>query len=252
MDFIEILKAVLLGLVQGFTEFLPVSSSGHLILLEELGILEPSLFFNVMLHAGTLLAVVVVYYKKLYDLIRHPVKNKLLLYAAACIPTGIIALLVEKFLPNLLTGAYLPLCFMVTALILFSAEYFKPKNLTDINYPNSLICGTAQGIAVLPGISRSGATIATLILLGVPRDKAADFSFMLSVPIILLSCGYEAVNISSFDLTVSVWAVVIGIAAAFISGLVAIKLMLKIIKTKSFYPFYVYLTALSILSFILL
>jgi undecaprenyl-diphosphatase len=252
MDYIEFFKAILLGIVQGLTEFLPVSSSGHLLLLESLGIMEASVAFNVFLHFGTLLAVVTVYFKKLTSLLMHPVKNKLWLYAVACVPTCVIAWLFNKYASNLLLGSYLPAFFMLSAVIITSAEYFKKIQTSYISGKSAFVCGLAQGVAVLPAVSRSGATISALMLLGVPKKDAADFSFVLSVPIILLGCGYEALSVTSADFTVSAGATIAGVASAFLSGLLAIKLLLKFVKSKTFYPFAIYLVILSILSFCLL
>lgn len=245
----NILDAFILGLVQGLTEFLPVSSSGHLLLLEKAGIGEPSLLFNVLLHLGSLFAVLIVFRKPLWQLIRHPIQKKTLYLLLATVPTGAIALIFKFFFPALLDGAFLALGFMITACLLTATKTFENSKNNLLDGKTSIVCGISQGIAVLPGISRSGATISTLMLLGVKKENAFEFSFLLSIPIILASALLESVEFFSVaQTTISGFAVAVGVLTAFVSGFVALKFFASLIKKHSLIPFAVYTATLSILT----
>lgn len=242
------LKAIILGLVQGFTEFLPISSSGHLILLERLGVGEVSLFFNVILHLGTLLSVFLVFYKQIFNMVIHPIKSDLKYIIIASIPTGIIAILVKLYGKNLLTGDFLPICFMLTAcMLIFSNIYYVDRN-KSLSFKNSILTGVIQGIAVLPGISRSGFTIGTMMLLGVDKQKACDFSFMLSIPIIIASAIGELIPLN-INVQVELLPIMCGLCFSFLGGVISLTLLYKTISKGSFVYFGVYLI---LLSFILL
>ncbi|MFA5449349.1 MAG: undecaprenyl-diphosphate phosphatase [Clostridia bacterium] len=252
----EYVKSIILALVQGLTEFLPVSSSGHLLLLGRLGLMESStaLFLNLMLHMGTLLAVITVYRKRLYQLIRNPKSDYLLKLVIATIPTVILAALFKFVLPDsLLEGKFVAVGFMITTVLLISSELLRKKELNGLlTYKNSLITGIVQGIAVLPGISRSGSTISTLRFFNVSREAAADFSFLLSIPIIIGSALVETVDVIRTDVVISWGPVAVGVAVSFVSGLIAIKLLLKFVKKYSFIPFGIYTGILAILCLIFL
>lgn len=246
----SIFDGLIYGLFQGLTEFLPVSSSGHLLLLSKFGIGENNLLFDVLLHVGTLLAVVICYRKTLWGLIRHPFQKKTLYLIAATVPTCVIALLFKKFLPSVFDGAALPFCFMITAFMLTLTVIAKPKD-KPLCVGNSVICGIAQGVATLPGISRSGMTISTMLLLGTNKDDATEFSFLLSIPIIIASAILEGAEAAKSGVTLPVLPTVIGVIVAFVSGLISIKFMLKLIKNKSLLPFAIYTALLSIVLLVL-
>lgn len=248
----EILRAILLGIIQGLTEFLPVSSSGHLILFEKLGLAEPSLTLNIMLHIGTLFAVIIVYRKQLWQLLRRPFSKASLLYVLACIPTGIIALIMKKYLYGWIMGDMLPFGFLVTAVLLAAVDLCRIDKNTPLNAKNALLTGVMQGIAVLPGISRSGATVSALMLSGVKREEAAEFSFILSVPVIILSAVSELWGESVTFKSVFTLPTICGMLAAFAFGLFSIRFMIKLIKTKQFWPFSVYLAVLAVVCFFIL
>lgn len=247
----EYLEAILLGLLQGLTEFLPISSSGHLLLFEKWGVGEPSLAVNIFLHLGTLLSVLVVYRKKVWELIKRPFSKEMGFYLLACIPTGIIAIVFLKWFKGALGGSFLPLNFLITAFLLVMADNAKCDQFKALTAKNTLLTGIFQGIAVLPGISRSGSTIAAMTMCKVSKDKAADFSFMLSIPVIILAGVSEVVG-GSFAFDMKILPLLTGMAAAFLSGIFAIKFMLRVIKTKKLYPFSIYLVAVAIVSFITL
>lgn len=247
-------EAVVLGLVQGAGEFLPVSSSGHLLLLEKLGVGEEDLFFNICLHFGTLLSVIIVMRRPLLSLFRKEHRRTLLFLILACLPTVALALLFKYLAPALIDGAYLPLGFAATSFLLILSEKFSPAENRPLSVKTSVLTGFLQGIAVLPGISRSGATVAALRLSGVPRPAAAEFSFLLSVPVILGSALYEGTElaVSGGLADVPVLPLIAGVAAAFVAGCAAIKFFLALVRKRSALPFALYTAALAVASFFLL
>lgn len=246
---------VVLAFVQGLTEFLPVSSSGHLLLLSKLfGINNDFLLLSVILHVATLLSVIIVLKSEVKELIKHPfgdLSKKLIL---ATIPTVVIVILFKSFFDNAFDGKYLPFCFMLTSVLIVLSEFIckKKTNLTKtITSKDSIIMGIAQGIAVLPGISRSGATICTGLICGKNREEVAHFSFLMSIPIILASLVlevYEYVKVGQV-LMISWYELLIGFIVAFITGLFAVKFMLKLIEKHSLMIFAVYLVIIAIISF---
>ncbi len=247
-------EALLLGLIQGASEFLPVSSSGHLLLFEKLGLGEENLFFNIMLHVATLLAVLIAMRKEWVPLIKKPFQKKTGYILIASLPTVAIALIFKTFLPDLIDGAYLATGFMATALLLVASEKLSPAQTSGLDAKRSALTGVMQGVAVLPGISRSGSTIAAMRLAGVEKTEACSFSFLLSIPIIIGSALMESVPFmtGSAALSVAPLPLIIGMLAAFISGLLSINLFIKMVKTKSLFGFAVYTFALSVVSFFVL
>lgn len=250
-----VLQSIFLGLLQGFTEFLPVSSSGHLMLTERLFDLEAGLFFDVMLHLGTLLAVMIAMRHSLWQTVRHPLADKKLLYlTVASVPTFAIALLVKLFVPEKVMFYALPAGFALTAvLIVLSDKLSKPRlRLQEAGWTSVIVTGVTQGIAVFPGLSRSGSTISAMKLFGINGSDAAEFSFLLSIPVILASAaaeGWEALHVA---VTAPWYCVVVGIVAAFLSGLVSVYMVMRAIKTKSWIWFAVYLIVPFTLSLIVL
>ena len=246
-------EALILGIVQGASEFLPISSSGHLLLLEKLGIGHASLFFNIMVHVGTLLAVLIALRKSWWQIVRHP-KQKITGYIlCACIPTVALALIFKYLAPTLLDGLLLGFGFVLTACFIIISELFKPAQTTLLNTKKSILTGVLQGIAVLPGVSRSGATISALTVQGVDRPTAANFSFLLSIPIILGSAVLESVELArgTATLDIEIVPLLIGTAAAFVSGLVSINFFLKLIQKHAMTGFAVYTVLLGIVVSIL-
>ena len=240
-----VLQSIFLGLLQGFTEFLPVSSSGHLMLAEKLFDVEGGLFFDVMLHLGTLGAVLISMRHSLWQTVRHPLASKKLVYLlVASAPTFVIAVVVKLFVPEAFMQMLLPVGFAVTAvLIVLSDKLSKPRlRLEEAGFLPVIITGVTQGIAVFPGLSRSGSTISTMKLFGLNASDAAEFSFLLSVPIILASAAVEGYEALTSAITIPPWyCIVIGIVAAFLSGLVSVYMVMRAVKTKSWIWFAVYL-----------
>lgn len=247
----EWLSGIILGILQGLTEFLPVSSSGHLLLAEKLGLGAPSIALNLFLHLSTLAAVILMYRRQFYELIRHPFSKKMLMFIVASIPTAAVALILKNYCYGWLTGEYLPASFMFTAFILAVADIKRNDRISILNNKNALLTGIMQGIAVLPGVSRSGSTVAALTLLGVPKKDAKEFSFMLSVPVILGGAASELTG-GNIDFSLSPGPLTVAVVIAFLSGLLSIKLTAKAIDRGSFLPFVVYLVLISAASFLLL
>lgn len=266
----EIWEALVLGLAQGLSEFLPISSSGHLLILEKCGIGQENLFFNIMLHVGTLFAVLIALRKTWIPLLPFPCSKKKKsqignleiptvfgglsaikidgCVVLACLPTVALAFVFKLLTPSLLDGKLLGCGFVLTATLLYLGENFKPTKSTLLTPKTSILTGVLQGIAVLPGVSRSGATISALTLQGIDKKAATTFSFLLSIPIIIGSALYESLDLitGKATLSISASAVVVGVIAAFLSGLAAIKFFLKLIEKHSMIGFIVYTLLLGI------
>lgn len=244
--------AIFLGALQGLTEFLPVSSSGHLVLFQNIfGIETDFLFFSVLLHLATLFAVVLVLWKDIKHLVFHPFCKEAQMLYTATIPTVLIVLLFQGFFEGAFSGVFLPICFMITAFLLFVTEVLAKKTSGKMTFKTGLITGIAQGLAVLPGISRSGATICTAVLLGVDRKRASRFSFILSIPIILASMAYEilgAVTSGEEILTLPVLPTILAFLSAFIVGVLSVKFMLGAFQKIKLWWFSIYLIVLSAIS----
>ncbi|MFT5215355.1 MAG: undecaprenyl-diphosphatase [Glaciecola sp.] len=248
----EIIDAIILGIVQGLTEFLPVSSSGHLeigkALLGDNSIPEESLLFTVVLHFATAISTMVVFRKDIWNIIKGIFQfqwnedmqflTKILL---SMIPAIIVGLFFEEQLEHLFGGNILLVGSMliVTAILLFLADKAKSTN-KKVSFKNAFIIGISQAIAMLPGISRSGATISTSVLLGNDKTKAARFSFLMVVPLIF---GKIAKDILGGELTyesTNFTILSVGFIAAFISGLFACTWMIKLVKSSKLSYFAIY------------
>jgi undecaprenyl-diphosphatase len=248
----EVLDSILLGIIQGLTEFLPVSSSGHLELgkaiLGDKSIPEESLLFTVVLHFATALSTIVVFRKDIWSLLKGILKfewNEDLQFASkiaiSMIPAVIVGLFFEEQLEQLFGGNILLVGFMllITAILLFFADKAKNTN-KNVSFSNAFIIGVSQAIAMLPGISRSGATISTSVLLGNDKTKAARFSFLMVVPLIF---GKIAKDVLSGDLSLesqNFTTLSIGFIAAFISGLLACTWMIRLVKKSKLSYFAIY------------
>lgn len=248
----EIIDAIILGIVQGLTEFLPVSSSGHLELgkaiLGDNSIPEESLLFTVVLHFATAISTMVVFRKDIWDIIKGLLKFQwnedmqfLTKITISMVPAVIIGYNYESELAELFGGNIQLVGFMLflTAFLLYLADKAQNTN-KDVSFKNALVIGFAQAIAMLPGISRSGATISTSVLLGNDKTKAARFSFLMVVPLIFGKIAkdvfsgelsYESTNFSLLS---------VGFIAAFISGLFACTWMIKLVKSSKLSYFAIY------------
>ena len=262
--------AMLLGLVQGLCEFLPVSSSGHLLLLQNMfGITEGAMFFTVMLHLATLVAVCIVYWGILLKLIRHPINKVVGLLILATVPAVIIAVLFSKVAPlaafaeQAEQGKYLGYCFLLTSVLLTISDRirltkvdrqgnrrpYRGRKMKQMRVSDALIIGSMQGVAILPGVSRSGSTISGALFCGLSRKTAADFSFLMSIPAILGGAVLEIPDAIKGAGTGGVhWTcVVAGMLVAGMTGYFAIRIMLAAIKKKKLWGFAVYTAVLGVL-----
>lgn len=243
----NILQGILLGIVQGLTEFLPVSSSGHLVLLQRIfGITQGNLFFTTLLHLGTLLAVLIVFYKDIWYLLTHPLSKQTLCLLVSTVVTGVFYLVLKKPLDQAFGGDFLVVGFLYTAAVLFVSEKIAGKDKKNMNGIHAALIGGMQGIALFPGVSRSGSTIAGGLFCGLDKDYAARYSFLLSIPAILVGAVSEVMELES--LAEVPWAAtLIGMVFAFAAGLFAIQAMLRVIKRQKLTYFSIYLVILSAL-----
>ncbi|MEW5692969.1 MAG: undecaprenyl-diphosphate phosphatase [Candidatus Hydrogenedentota bacterium] len=247
-----IYQILILGIIQGVTEFLPVSSDGHLAFLERLmpGITEFScemkLFINVSLHFATLLAVILFFRNKLIAIIKERDYLYILLVLFACIPTGIIGLALKNYVEEKMNDKMMiSLFFCITGLVLYITRIRQTILKRRPNYFIAFIAGIFQGIAVLPGISRSAMTISCLLLFGINEKEAGDFSFIMSIPAVSGAVLVESRYILSWNpfevtpfLGLTIFA---GMVVAFISGFFSLKFLYRILEDKIWYKFSYYL-----------
>ena len=266
-----ILEAIVLGVLQGITEFLPVSSSGHLVLMQHfLGIKESQIFFDVMLHFGTLGAVIIVYYQVIVSLVRtgfstlfqadfyrHPrltISNtpdlRLIWFLLlGSIPTGLIALLFKDSLeaifgkPMVVAGMLI-----ITGLILQLSRLGRRRRQTEtpLRAWNTPLVGIVQGLAIIPGISRSGSTISISLLLGLSPQVAAQYSFLLSIPAILGAVVLKFKSVG--EITIAPAVIVAGMLTSFIVGYIALRFLLAMLNRGKFSIFSYYCFALGIVA----
>lgn len=254
-----VLQGIILGLIQGLGEFLPISSSGHLVLFQKLfGLKEGVLTFDIAVHLATLIGVFYVLWDDILYILKKPFNKLTYLIIAGTIPTAIIAFafgdIIEYFFTS---GSSLGVGFILTGIALWYAESVKSKNktLNETTYFDASIVGIAQGIAILPGISRSGFTLAGSLIRGLNREFAVKYSFLLSIPAILGAAakdGYEIIKAGSAAQleAIGAWPLLAGMLTAAITGYISIRFMLKKISKINLKIFSVYVFILGILVFI--
>lgn len=264
----NVIHAVVLGLIQGLAEFLPISSSGHLLLAQAaFGIPDASLLMTILLHVGTLAAVLTVFWRDWWEMLKNPFKNHVFwMLVLASLPALVAALLLGDMLDNLFanpaTHWYVGIFFLCTAALLVVAERFgrhpmpvgrhaRKQDVGEVKTSQALAMGVMQGVALLPGVSRSGSTIVGGMLSGLNRATAAKFSFMMSVPAILGSLVFEGKDLIETGLSGAFaegWAApLIGVVVAAVSGYLAIRWMLKLIQKVSLNWFALYVGVLGLL-----
>lgn len=259
MDYFD---AIILGIIQGFTEFLPVSSSGHLeigkVILGDTSLAEESLLFTVILHFATALSTLVVFRKDVIQILGCIFKFQwneetqfTLKIIISMIPAVIVGLLFEKELESFFGGsiAFVGAMLIVTAVLLWMADRSKNTG-KPVTIKDSIIIGIAQALAMLPGISRSGATISTSVLLGNDKTKAARFSFLMVVPLIFGKIAKDLLSgeISTHDTQIGVMGA--GFVAAFVCGLVACTWMIALVKKSKLRYFSIYCVVIGIIAII--
>lgn len=259
----SILMGALLGLIQGLAEFLPISSSGHLNLLQALfGInMEHQLLFNILLHVGTLVAVAIVFWKDWIDMLLHPIKNKtLLLLFIASLPALFVKILFDEQVDYLEThNVILGICFLVTGVMLMLTQWLSQRNAkkqiekTEVGYGEAIAMGCLQAVGILPGISRSGSTIFGGVSAKLNRETAAKFSFMMSAPAIVGGLLSEGMAVMKEGITIGndLPAIIVGMIVAGVSGYFAIRFFLKLISKVTLNWFALYVSVLGVLVIIL-
>ena len=269
---LSVWQSALLGALQGATEFLPVSSSGHLVLLRRiLGVGEVPLLFDVLLHLSTLAAVGVVFRRRLADLVsaaadwlrpparrhaeRTPDRRLLQLLLLATVATGGVGIVVQRLgVPR--EPRFVALMLLATAVVLVAARVLRGAALLrphwQPRWPWALLVGVVQGVAVLPGISRSGATIAAAMVAGADRETAAEFSFLAAVPAIVGALAVSLPEAAALGAATSSAAIAGGLLASFAVGWLALTLMLRIVRRGRLHLFALYLFPVGLLGLILL
>jgi undecaprenyl-diphosphatase len=249
-----IIKLILLALVQGITEFFPVSSSGHLLVFQKLlNFTTLPLVYDIFFHLGTLLAVMIYFFRDLKPLaLRFYEKENfrmLLLLMTATLPTAIIGFIFRDFFEKLFEKpTYLGFCFLFTAIVLFTTKYLRLKKTAM--FPAAFIIGVAQGIAILPGVSRSGMTIAVALILGMGFEFSFRFSFLLAIPAILGATILESNKIPWHG---DSWPyLLLAVLASAAIGLLTLTQLNKILNHNRFHVFGIYLLAVAIAAFIFL
>ena len=272
----DIFQAIIIGIVQGLTEFLPVSSSAHLVFTHEIMHSPPDLAFDTILHVGSLVAVVIYFWKDIIHMIKSFIysivdifrgqfrkgikddqfKRLAWLVIIGTIPAGLAGVLFKDFFESLFSSIpAIGLFLIVTGFLLWGSEKVSRKikdkrSLKEMSVKNSLIIGIFQALAIAPGISRSGATISAGLFLGLEREFAARYSFLLSIIAILGAALVQAKDISSL-IDVNTTVLIAGFLAAAISGYIAIKIVLKLIKERSLLIFAYYCWIVGVLALIL-
>ena len=256
----DVIEAIVLGIIQGLTEFLPVSSSGHLelakVVLGDTSVPEESLTFTVVLHFATALSTLVIFRKEIAEIFKGLFQFKWneefkfsLKIILSMFPAVIIGLLFEEQLESFFGGEifFVGMMLFVTAILLLFADKAKSTN-KEVSFWDAVIIGVSQAVAMLPGISRSGATISTSVLLGIDRTKAAKFSFLMVVPLIF---GKIAKDLLSGDINFQsseIIPVSAGFIAAFFAGLLACKWMIALVKKSKLYYFSIYCAIVGVIA----
>lgn len=244
---VSLIQALILSIVQGITEWFPVSSSGHLALLQNFFGFQ-NLSFDIFLHLASILAVLIIFWKDILNLLN--LKNRgnlkyITLIIIGIIPVGIIGYLFKNQIEAMFSKMiYLGIFFIVSGILVYSTKFFKEKK-EKLNWFDSLFIGIFQVIALLPGISRSGATISSGMFRGLNKKEAVKFSFLMAIPVILGAAVLELKDLSVSE--ISYFALILSFIITFIVSLITIKLLLKILNNDKFYLFGVYNFILGVL-----
>lgn len=260
----EWFQALILGLLQGLTEFLPVSSSGHLILGKELlGIeMTENVVFETVVHCATVLSTITILWKDIWQLLKKVFCFKwnqemqfILKICLSMIPVLIVGVFFKEYVESLFGKGILlvGVMLLVTALLLTLTQVVKFKERKEIGWGSAFVVGIAQAVAVLPGLSRSGSTIATGLLLGIKKEEMAKFSFLMVLIPILGECFLETIkgNFSAEVSGIPTMSLICGFIAAYIAGCAACKLMINIVKKYSLLWFAVYCFIVGVVSIVL-
>lgn len=260
------LEALILGVIQGLTEFLPVSSSGHLTIGQTLLGVEfaegDMLLFDVLVHAATVLSTIVVLWSQVADLLKGTLTttkwNAEKIYVGkicvSMIPVFVVGMFFKDYVEQIFGSGLLVvgICLLVTACLLAFAQYAKPREKAEISWWDAFIIGVGQACAVLPGLSRSGTTIATGILLGNKKEEVARFSFLMVLIPILGETLLNVLDMAQGELVTSLSpvAMIVGFVAAFLTGCFACKFMIDIVRRQKLIYFSIYCTIVGILAIV--
>lgn len=248
------LEAILLGVVQGLTEFLPISSSGHLVIGQKLlGLEQAPVFFDILVHGGTLAAIVVFFRRQLIKFFSSW-RNWQLVFIAS-LPAGIIGLILDRYTEVIFNSLLVVgVGLLVTGCLLWLTKYFTVQKASRLNFKSALLIGSFQALAILPGISRSGATISAALISGLGQQQAFSFSFFLAIPAILAALFLQFL---SFTAESASWRTMysgnfftglLGFMVAALVGYFSLKLLQQILKTARFHRFAYYCLCLAILA----
>tara|TARA_B100000029_G_scaffold153330_2_gene148552 strand:- start:281 stop:1048 length:768 start_codon:yes stop_codon:yes gene_type:complete len=254
MDWIQ---ALFLGLVQGITEFLPISSSGHLVLSQHLlNIKESGILIEVALHFGTLIAIIIYYYNNLVDLSKDFVYNRqnsrsyILKIVIATLPAIVVGLFLQDIIEEYFTINVIKITFLLTGIILMSTLFYSNNKNSNISIKKAIIIGLMQALAILPGISRSGITISIAMLLGIKKEESARFSFYLAIPILSGAVLLQIYKINNM-ISINYFPLIIGIISSALTGYMVIGWLLSVIYRGKFWLFSIYCIMLSIITIII-
>ena len=252
----SLIDAIIIGLVQGITEFLPISSSGHLVIFQNLlNVNLPGNLIEVAAHLGTLLSIILIYWKEILNLIINirleKTRKYILFLLIGTLPSAFFVLSAKSFILEMFESIKsVSVALIITGLVLFLSNFAIRRN-EKINLKKGLFIGLAQACAIIPGISRSGMTISAALISGVSNKEAAKFSFLLAIPAILGAIIVTAIDIR-YEFASTIWLpIAITSVTAFISGYYALKILIKLLENGKFYYFAYYCLLLGLITLII-
>jgi undecaprenyl-diphosphatase len=238
-------EAAILGVIQGITEWLPVSSSGHLALYQQIAGTDAPFLFDVLLHFASLIVIVLVFRKRIAEIFRERNVRYARNIIIGSLPIAVCGFLFRGLVEDAFTSMKTVSLALVVTGVLLSLTRLAREKYAEVRPLNSLVIGAAQAIALIPGISRSGATISTGMLTGINREKAAEFSFILAIPAIFGATIFELLRIESVERSLLV-PFAVGMAVSFVSGYFSLKFLLKVIRRGRLFWFSVYCITLGL------
>jgi len=254
----DLIQTIILGVIQGLTEFLPISSSGHLVLAQHfMGVQNQGILLEINLHMGTMFAILIYYYDEIKQLLRSAIKNRensreyIISLCVATIPAVFTGLFLKSYIEATYTASLVKYMLIITGLMVGSTYFFKNKIEKEIVVITAFYIGIAQAFALLPGISRSGIVISVALMLGIQKDKAAKFAFFMAIPVLI---GAGLLQLFSIDLqpSVSFMQLLAGFISSAVTGYLVINWLLSVISKGKFYLFSLYCFTVSITAFMLL
>jgi undecaprenyl-diphosphatase len=252
------LEAVILGIIQGLTEFLPISSSGHLVLAQHfMDINERGVFLEVILHMGTLIAILVYYWDDLSNLAKDvfnsvaKARTYVLYLAVATVPAVFAGIFFENHIESAFIPSVVIWMLMITGLVVGSTYFVKNRSRREFTYMIVLYIGIAQAFALFPGISRSGITISVALLMGIKHHEAAKFSFFMAIPALLGASLIQMIKIDNLQ-QIALFPLIMGLLTAAVTGYLVINWLLAVISKGKFYLFSLYCITIAIIAYIVI